>query len=136
MDTLRIAVGDGCRIQVRCERRESPLCLFIHGTGDGSYVWDELLPRVANASLATIDLRGHGDSDWDPRARYGTATLAEDVFKVLNALGSRHVYLVGHSLGAAVALNVASVDRRVRKLVLIDYGLGMNRDGLERAGVQ
>src|SRR5918997_4338797 len=72
--------------------------------------------------LVGVDLRGRGDSD-KPGSGYGLATHASDVVRVLDYLGLEDAVLVGHSMGAFVALQtaLASPDR-VRALVLLDGG--------------
>lgn len=72
--------------------------------------------------LVGVDLRGRGDSD-KPESGYGLATHASDVVRVLDHLGLEDAVLLGHSMGAFVAMKtaLASPDR-VRALVLIDGG--------------
>ena len=127
---LDVTSVDGCRIRTWVQRSGPPLCVCIHGAAEGRYVWSEVLSRMPGISSATIDLRGHGDSDWDPRSIYRLATHADDVSRVISALGAVDVQLIGHSLGAAVAMQLASVDRRVRKLVIVDFGPGMIPEGV------
>jgi lipase len=72
--------------------------------------------------LVGVDLRGRGDSD-KPDSGYGLAAHASDVARVLDHLGLEDAVLLGHSMGAFVALKtaLASPDR-VRALVLLDGG--------------
>ena len=72
--------------------------------------------------LVGVDLRGRGDSD-KPESGYGLATHASDVVRVLDHLGLEDAVLLGHSMGAFVAIEtaLASPDR-VRALVLLDGG--------------
>src|ERR687890_1507572 len=72
--------------------------------------------------LVGVDLRGRGDSD-KPESGYGLETHASDVVRVLDYLGLENAVLLGHSMGAFVALKtaLASPDR-VRALVLLDGG--------------
>src|SRR5829696_1206030 len=72
--------------------------------------------------LVGVDLRGRGDSD-KPESGYGLETHASDVIRVLDHLGLDQVILVGHSMGAFVALEAAlSFPDRVRAIVLLDGG--------------
>ena len=72
--------------------------------------------------LVGVDLRGRGDSD-KPESGYGLATHASDVVRVLDHLDLEDAVLLGHSMGAFVAMEtaLASPDR-VRALVLLDGG--------------
>jgi pimeloyl-ACP methyl ester carboxylesterase len=72
--------------------------------------------------LVGVDLRGRGDSD-KPESGYGLATHASDVVRVLDHLGLEDAVLLGHSMGAFVAMKTALVfPNRVRALVLLDGG--------------
>lgn len=72
--------------------------------------------------LVGVDLRGRGDSD-KPDSGYGLATHAADVVRVLDYLDLEDAVLVGHSMGAFVAMKTAlAAPDRVRALVLLDGG--------------
>lgn len=72
--------------------------------------------------LVGVDLRGRGDSD-KPESGYGLETHASDVVRVLDQIGLDRAILVGHSMGAFVALQTALASPgRVRALVLLDGG--------------
>src|SRR3712207_9576050 len=59
-----------------------------------------------SSGLVGVDLRGRGDSD-KPDSVYGLATHASDVVRVLDHLGLEDAVLLGHSMGAFVALKTA-----------------------------
>jgi pimeloyl-ACP methyl ester carboxylesterase len=111
-----------------------PACLLIHGFGESSCSWDDY--GVALACFETvyaIDLRGHGDSSWDPTALYAVDGFVDDVLHVLDHLGLADVAIVGHSLGGDIALQVASVrPKQVRAVVLVDFGPDLNPAGLTK----
>src|ERR687898_592623 len=72
--------------------------------------------------LVGVDLRGRGDSD-KPDSGYGLETHASDVVRVLDHLELQSAVLLGHSMGAFVALETALLfPDRVRALVLLDGG--------------
>jgi lipase len=72
--------------------------------------------------LVGVDLRGRGDSD-KPDSGYGLAAHASDVARVLDHLGLEDAVLLGHSMGAFVAMQTALASpERVRALVLLDGG--------------
>ena len=73
--------------------------------------------------IAALDLRGRGDSEKPPSGSYGPDEHARDVIRTLDYLGIERGVLVGHSMGAFVALHAAlSYPERVRALVLLDGG--------------
>ena len=91
----------------------TPTVLLLHGLADGAFVWNRIAPTLASHwSVAAVDLRGHGDSPHDSQGNYEPDAHAQDVLEVMKSrLGGRPVILIGHSLGATVAIHVASVAR-------------------------
>jgi pimeloyl-ACP methyl ester carboxylesterase len=107
-------------------------CLMIHGIGEGSYVWNELLPTIASHYEAfALDLRGHGDSEWDPHGRYDVHTHVADVLHILRVLNLHRVVLIGHSMGGDIAFRVAmKCNKRIVGLVIVDFGPTLNLEGI------
>ena len=102
--------------------------LLIHGLGDGAFAWDAFLPYLLRSSSAiTVDLRGHGDSPWDSGQRYEREAYAADVVALLRQLEQPPIVLMGHSLGAEVAIRAAAaLPELVRALVIVDGGPELN----------
>jgi pimeloyl-ACP methyl ester carboxylesterase len=107
-------------------------CLMIHGFGEGGYVWDRVLPAIASHYDAiALDLRGHGDSEWDAKARYDVQAHVEDVVHVIRMLDLHRLVLVGHSMGGEIAIHVAAqCADRVAGLVIVDFGPCLNPEGI------
>jgi pimeloyl-ACP methyl ester carboxylesterase len=101
-----------------------PTFLLIHGFGEGAFIWNDFSPRVAALGRTiAVDLRGHGDSDWDEHSRYNGATHLEDLNFVLDVLDLSRIVLVGHSLGGEIAIRLtAQYPERVIGLVIVDFG--------------
>jgi pimeloyl-ACP methyl ester carboxylesterase len=82
-----------------------PTILFLHGLGATGQVWDRLLSTFDWPGRVVVpDLRGHGASP--TTARYSFGAIASDVAELL--ANQEHYYVVGHSLGGAVGLCLAS----------------------------
>jgi pimeloyl-ACP methyl ester carboxylesterase len=100
-----------------------PALLLLHGIGDSSRTWAEIIPTLARNHLVIApDLLGHGDSD-KPRADYSVAAYANGMRDLLSALDIETVTLVGHSLGGGVAMQFAyQYPERTERLVLVSSG--------------
>ncbi|RXH11354.1 alpha/beta fold hydrolase [Bradyrhizobium guangzhouense] len=105
-------------------------CILLHGFGEGGYVWNDFAPRLPkNYRTIIIDFRGHGNSGEDPTGNYGVGSYSTDVLNLIQKYKLRNISLVGHSLGAAVALQVAAaVPHLVTDLVLVDFSLSTELD--------
>jgi pimeloyl-ACP methyl ester carboxylesterase len=99
--------------------------MLLHGFGEGGYVWYDLAPRLAKKYRTIImDFRGHGNSGEDPAGNYGVGPYSIDVLNLTQKYKLRNISLVGHSLGAAVALQVAAAaPHLVTDLILVDFSL-------------
>ncbi|WP_406144321.1 alpha/beta fold hydrolase [Streptomyces sp. NBC_01012] len=107
---------------------EGPAILLIHGIGDSSETWAEVIPELArHHTVIAPDLLGHGASD-KPRADYSVAAYANGIRDLLGVLGIERATLVGHSLGGGVAMQFAyQYPERTDRLVLVSAG-GVGRD--------
>jgi pimeloyl-ACP methyl ester carboxylesterase len=106
----------------RGERRPGrPSVVFIHGAGASSAIWSMVLARVARISHAiAIDLPGHGPSASGELATLSLERYRDAVGELCGALCLGPSVLVGHSLGALVALDAALAwPGKVRALVLV-----------------
>ncbi len=102
---------------------DGPPLLLIHGIGDSSRTWEQVLPLLAREhTVIAPDLLGHGCSD-KPRADYSVAAYANGMRDLLALLGIERVTLVGHSLGGGVAMQFAyQFPERTERLVLVASG--------------
>jgi pimeloyl-ACP methyl ester carboxylesterase len=122
--SMHVNIPGGARLRLVEWSDGDTVCLLIHGFGDGCHIWNEFAPSIAPYyRTIAVDLRGHGDSDWDPHRRYGVSQHSDDICSVIRGIDSRKLVLVGHSLGAQVAIRTAFAYRhRIRGMVLVDYG--------------
>jgi pimeloyl-ACP methyl ester carboxylesterase len=98
---------------------EKPAVIFLHGAGFDRTAWRLQTRFFAHhdRSVLAVDFPGHGWSDGPAVA--GIAALADWTAKLIGAAGSKSAALVGHSMGALVALDAAArYPGRVRALGL------------------
>jgi pimeloyl-ACP methyl ester carboxylesterase len=83
--------------------------VFIHGIGNSSESWNEVIEALPdNVKVISVDLLGFGKSPRPSWATYNAFTQARSVVRTLLGLSLRgRVILVGHSLGALVAVETA-----------------------------
>lgn len=75
--------------------------------------------RLGRFRVLAFDLRGHGDSEWEPPWTFDT--LAGDVVETLDALELGNVAFVGHSLGGRLVLELAEfAPERIERAALLD----------------
>lgn len=84
--------------------------VFIHGIGNSLHAWDEVIEHMPHdVRLIGIDLLGFGNSPKPRHATYNAKIQARSVGLTLLSLRlAQRPILVGHSLGALVAVEIAS----------------------------
>lgn len=111
---------DGAELAVDVEGGGFPVVL-VHGLGLSGALWNRFCAALASEyQLIRVNLRGSPRSRELERTELTLERWAADLGAVLEALGVERPVVVGHSLGASVALRFA-LDRRddVRALVLM-----------------
>ncbi|KNG93726.1 alpha/beta fold hydrolase BchO [Pseudaestuariivita atlantica] len=82
--------------------------LLLHGAGASTHSWRHLFTLLSDRfRVKTLDLPGHGFTTLGARHRSGLTAMAEDVTSLCTAQEWRPATIIGHSAGAAVALEAA-----------------------------
>jgi pimeloyl-ACP methyl ester carboxylesterase len=100
----------------------APTLLFLHGSGQTRQSWGRALEEAARRGYRalSLDLRGHGDSDWSPDGQYTLDRFAADVRQAIEHTGGEPI-VIGASLGGIIGLLIAaSPPPPLRALVLVD----------------
>jgi pimeloyl-ACP methyl ester carboxylesterase len=113
---------DGRKVHYQQTGR-GPDVVLIHGvTGDLSiwFLCGATKTLSARHRVTVYDLRGHGYSDAPPTG-YTSADHADDLLRLMDAVGVERAALVGHSFGGVIAAHAAAdAPDRVGSLVLSD----------------
>jgi pimeloyl-ACP methyl ester carboxylesterase len=113
-------------------RAGAPTLVLLHGGGANAHWWDHLAPRLAeNFRVIALDFRGHGDSD-HPETREPGA-FDRDLDALLEHADAPDAVLMGHSMGAHVALRAAARHPALRGVVAIEASRGGGRGERRRA---
>jgi len=116
----------------------------IHGLTANHTCWASMADALAPGHrLIAYDLRGRGESD-KPDKGYSLELHGEDLGRLLDHFKLKTAVVMGHSLGAHIALRFAAKHpARVSKLVLVDGGLDVRaeildslRPAINRLGVE
>jgi pimeloyl-ACP methyl ester carboxylesterase len=132
----RIKGAHGLELHVLEWSTEGVPLVLLHGLGNEAHLWDDFVPAVApHYRVLALDQRGHGDSDWDPEARYDAESMADDLEAVLDAFEIDRFVLLGFSMGGRVAMTFAGRHpERLAGLVIADIGPEVDARGVLRIG--
>ncbi|MET0248173.1 MAG: alpha/beta fold hydrolase [Sphingobium sp.] len=117
-----------------CGAEGAPSVVFLHGGGQTRHSWGAAVDELGQAGFRaiTVDLRGHGDSDWSTDGRYDLDVLSDDLRAVIATLPDRPA-LVGASLGGLTSLLLAGeAPDLVCALVMVDVVPQIEPDGAEK----
>ena len=117
------ARGDGIKIQLAVWKGKGRQILCVHGITANCRFWDCPASALApHHSVIAMDLRGRGLSD-KPLTGYSIQHHCKDILALMNDRGLDRPVLMGHSLGAFIALVFAARHpRKVGPLILVDGG--------------
>lgn len=118
----------GVRLEAEAAGDEKdPLILLIHGAGQTRAVWSGVAAGLVQAGrrVVSLDLRGHGGSEWPADGRYDLTAYVEDIRAVLAQLDSRPV-VVAATVGGWIAAQALAPDagHLAAGLVLVDMPVG------------
>ena len=103
-----------------------PPLLWIHGwqcTSTGELLETAVRPELSGRRSLLIDLLGHGYSDRPDSFSYSMKDHAATIVTLIDSLGLTGCGIVGHSMGASIAINVAAARPDVvSRLVLAEGG--------------
>ena len=134
----RFSVEGHGGVRIVADRRGDPSAravVFLHGGGQTRRSWAKAAAAVARRGwqAVTVDLRGHGESDWSSEGDYRVVSFARDVREVLRTLPP-HPVVVGASLGGFTTMLLAGeISPGIASgVVLVDIVPNMNPAGAVR----
>lgn len=95
--------------------------VLVHGVGMNAAIWQPQIDRLKSRyDVIAIDMLGHGASPLPPE-QAGLSDYSGQVIRLLDHLGLDRASIVGHSMGALVAQEVAlAAPERIRRLVSLN----------------
>jgi pimeloyl-ACP methyl ester carboxylesterase len=105
---MLVPIGAGTSISVT-DTGTGPAVVLVHGWPVTALHWRHVVPVLLRAGYRTLEIeaRGLGDASTG-RGDHAKATLAREALAALDALGVRRFAVIGHDVGATVALLMAA----------------------------
>lgn len=126
-----VPVSSGRRLRYLKAGTGAPL-LLMHTLRTQLDYFQRLIPLLTSRyTVYAVDLPGMGWSDIRPGAAYGELAVRQDIIDFIEALALEDITLAGESMGATLALSIASeIGARIRRVVALntyDYPQGVER---------
>jgi pimeloyl-ACP methyl ester carboxylesterase len=120
---MRKVVREGVALAYEERGQGSPPMVFVHGWScDHRYFGPQVERFSQDHRTIAVDLRGHGVSD-APEQEYTMSGFADDLAWLCGELGAEKPIVVGHSMGAVIALQLAAEHPSVPSaIVMLDGG--------------
>lgn len=117
---------------------EGPPIVLVHGALGSAWMWDSVAPALRpHGRVLALDMRGYGDSQWDPSQGYSTEGHQRDLVGWLEKLGLSQARFVGFSWGALAGLHLARTrPDLVERLAMIEVMPSFDRGETEIPDVQ
>ena len=108
------------------KKKKLPISLFIHGAGASTHSWRLVLDQLKDSfRIILVDLPGHGFSRIGKKNRSSLEFITQDLEFLLMKMNINPDLVVGHSAGAAVALNLAlSKKINIQGILCLNGALG------------
>ncbi len=136
-DDYNYQSGDGLNLYARIygARNSDKTILCLPGLTRNSADFDLVAPHLAKKyRVVAMDLRGRGNSQWDPKPEnYIPQIYVQDVYQLMASLGLEKVALIGTSLGGIISMILSSLTpEKVQGVVINDIGPEVDVAGIDR----
>ncbi len=126
-DKVITVQSDDGPLDIACQISGSgPALLMLHGFPQTKAIWHRVAPELSkHYSVVIADLRGYGASSKPhgqaDHSTYSKRSLAADQHAVMQALGHKQFFLLGHDRGGRVSHRLAvDFPQSVTKLMVLD----------------
>ena len=127
---LSVTTDHGATLGVRVRGNGAPTLVFVHGFTLESSVWDTVSEHLPDVTAITFDLREHGQSSLSSD-HPDLNRLVIDLGAILDAVDRTEIHVVGHSLGAFIALAAQTDPATAERLVSVSAISAMDRSDHE-----
>jgi pimeloyl-ACP methyl ester carboxylesterase len=100
-------------------RPDAAVVLLLHGLTSSSLGWRNVAPALADSfRVIAPDARGHGDSEWS--RDYSFEAMRDDVARFMEHVGILAAIVIGHSMGAVTAYQLAATRPELIRLLVLE----------------
>jgi len=100
-------------------RPDGAVVLLLHGLTASGRSWQNVAPVLGeNFRVVAPDARGHGGSQW--MRDYSFELMSDDVVKLMEQLGILAAIVMGHSMGALTAYELAAARPELIRLLVLE----------------
>jgi pimeloyl-ACP methyl ester carboxylesterase len=100
-------------------RPDGAVVLLLHGLTVSGRSWQNVAPVLGeNFRVVAPDARGHGGSQW--MRDYSFELMRDDVVKFMEQLGILAAIVMGHSMGALTAYELAATRPELIRLLVLE----------------
>ena len=133
---MKKAKGDGVQINLAIWQSNAGPILCVHGITANCRCWDVLAQALTpDYRVIAMDLRGRGQSE-KPSTGYSLDYHLRDINSLLDDLQLERAVIMGHSLGAFIALAFAAqYPERTDRLILVDGAGDLSTDQMNKVFV-
>ena len=122
--THKTMTVNGLRLHYVVGGQGDPVVL-LHGYPETWYDWRKVMPVLARHYTVIVpDMRGLGDSSRPADGDYTKKSVADDLYKLVQNLGYKQVFLAAQDMGGPVAVAFAGIHpETVRRAVIVESGI-------------
>lgn len=120
-------------LHVAVDEGSGPVVVLLHGIASSSVTFENVIPLISGTHrVIALDLLGFGESPRPEKASYSLSEHAAAVTRSLRRLRLRRPFvLVGHSMGALIAIRItASKPRWISKVVAVSPPIYVTPDAV------
>jgi pimeloyl-ACP methyl ester carboxylesterase len=100
-------------------RPDAAVVLLLHGLTSSSESWRHVAPELGERfRVIAPDARGHGGSEW--MRDYSFESMRDDVVRFMERVGVLAAIVVGHSMGAVTAYDLAATRPDLIRLLVLE----------------
>jgi len=131
----RFVEVNGLQVHYKMVGAGKPVMVLLHGFASSTYTWHKVMSDLAKqGTVIAFDRPAFGLTErplpgsWTGDSPYSNESAVKLTVGLMDALGMSDAVLVGHSAGAAIAMQTAlEYPARIEGLVLVDAAISANR---------